>query len=152
MEIQDFQRLVEVFHLHGVRAEFAHLHELFFVAGQGRKFKILGQFLVEFLALLHVIAMDFAEAEEHGGEGVAACEKQQKREKQNCFYLICPHNAHKPKLQSQSLQYLGFHKPNDAFLLRDATTDQPCLQTKVLAYQYQFLDAHTTRLSDLLLF
>lgn len=77
MEIQDFQRLVEVFHLHGVRAEFAHLHELFFVADQRGKFKILGQFLVEFLALLRVVAMDFAKAEEHGGKGIAACEDEQ---------------------------------------------------------------------------
>jgi hypothetical protein len=80
MEVHDFQRLVEVFHLHGVRTEFAHLQELFFVAGQGGKFKIFGQFFVEFLALFRIVAMDFAETEKHGGQGVTTCESQQKPE------------------------------------------------------------------------
>ena len=71
MEIHDFQRLIKVFHLHGVRTEFAHLHELFFFADQGDKVKVFGQFLVEFLALLRVVAMDFAEAEEYGSQRVA---------------------------------------------------------------------------------
>ena len=63
MEIHDFQRLVEVFHLHRVRAEFAHLPELFFVAHQGRESKVLWQFLVESLALLRVVAVDFSDAD-----------------------------------------------------------------------------------------
>lgn len=83
VEVHDFQRLVEVFHLHGVRAEAAHLHELFFVADQGGKYKILGQFLVEFLALLRVVAVDFSDAEEHGHQSVASCESQQKPKQQN---------------------------------------------------------------------
>lgn len=72
VEVHDFQRLVEVLHLHGVGAEVADLPELFFVAHQGREGKILRQLAIEFLALLRVVAVDFAEAEEHGGEGVAA--------------------------------------------------------------------------------
>lgn len=66
VEIHDFQRLGEVFHLHRVRAESAHLPKLFFVAHQGRKLKVIGLFLVEFLALLCIVAVDFAEAEEQG--------------------------------------------------------------------------------------
>ena len=71
MEVHDFQRLVEVFHLHGVRAEVADLPELFFVAHQGREGEAIGQLAIEFLALLRVVAVDFAKAEDHGGEGVA---------------------------------------------------------------------------------
>lgn len=72
VEIHDFQGLVEILHLHGIYAEFAHLEELLIVTGNRSKREILGQFLVEFPTLLRIVAVDFAEAEEHGGEGVAA--------------------------------------------------------------------------------
>lgn len=83
VEIHDFQGLVEVFHLHGVRAEVADLPELFFVAHQGREGKILRQLAIEFLALLRVVAVDFLEAEEEGREGVAAGEGEQSTEGEN---------------------------------------------------------------------
>ena len=77
VEVHDFQRLVEIFHLHGVSTEVADLPELFFVAHQGREGKILRQLAIEFLALLRVVAVDFLEAEEEGREGVATCQKNQ---------------------------------------------------------------------------
>ena len=86
VEIHDFQRLVEVFHLHRVCAEFAHLPELFFVAHQGRESKVLGQFLVEFLTLHRIVAVDFAEAEEHGHQGVATGKGQEYHQDGDVFY------------------------------------------------------------------
>lgn len=77
MEVHDFQRLAEVFHLHGVRTEAAHLEELRLVAHQGREDEILGQFLIESGALLGVVAVDFLEAEEHGHQCVAARQGEQ---------------------------------------------------------------------------
>ena len=77
MEVHDFQRLVEVFHLHGICAELAHLEELRLVAHQGCEGKILGQFLVEPGALLRVVAVDFLEAEKQGHQCVAARQGEQ---------------------------------------------------------------------------
>ena len=77
VEVHDFQRLVEVFLLHRVRAELAHLEELRLVAHQGCEGKILGQFLVEPGALLRVVAVDFLEAEEQGHQCVAARQGEQ---------------------------------------------------------------------------
>ena len=77
VEVHDFQWLVEVLHLHGIGAEVADLPELFFVAHQGREGEVIGQLAIELLALLRIVAVDFLEAEEHGHEGVAACQKSQ---------------------------------------------------------------------------
>lgn len=71
VEVHDFQRLVEVLHLHRVGAEVADLPELFFVAHQGREGEVIGQFAIELLALLRIVAVDFAKANKQGHQGVA---------------------------------------------------------------------------------